>query len=312
MRTGQELTPHSHEHSARSSSHHHPRRKRNKNRLALTLVLVVGYMVAEVVGGWLANSLALLADAGHMFSDAAALALSLFALWIAQRPPTPQHTYGYYRAEILAALANGAILGVISVFVFVEAFQRLTEPPEVQGSLMLGIALGGLAVNLAGLWILNTGKAESLNIRGAWLHILMDALGSVAVIVAAGLIWAFGWHWADPAFSLLIGLLVIYSSWTLLKEAVAVLMEGTPGHIDIDQVRAVMAAVPGVREVHDLHIWTITSGMESLSGHAVIDEAISPQALLHTLRKLLYERFGIDHITIQIELPDFEEHPTAF
>ncbi|MGH7458092.1 MAG: cation diffusion facilitator family transporter, partial [Longimicrobiaceae bacterium] len=204
---------------------------RNRERLAITLGLVTFYMVVEVVGGLLTNSLALLADAGHMLSDAGALALSLFAIWIAQKPATSKHTYGYYRTEILAALANGATLVAISIYIFVEAYQRFDDPPEVQGALMMGIAVGGLAINLIGLWILNAGKGESLNVRGAWLHVLSDALGSVGAILAGGLIWAFGWNWADPAASVTIGLLVLYSSWALLKETVAVLMEGTPGHI---------------------------------------------------------------------------------
>jgi cobalt-zinc-cadmium efflux system protein len=279
----------------------------NKKRLAITLGLVTVYMVAEVVGGLLTNSLALLADAGHMLSDAGALALSLFAIRIAQKPPTPQHTYGYYRTEILAALANGATLVAISIYIFIEAFQRFGEPPHVQGALMMGIAVGGLAINLAGLWILNAGKGESLNVRGAWLHVLTDALGSVGAIAAGALIWAFGWAWADPAASVLIGVLVLYSSWALLKETVAVLMEGTPGHIDVDEVRETIRAVPGVCSVHDLHVWTITSGMVSLSAHVCVEEGQLGQPILRKIRATLHDRFGIDHMTIQLEHEGFEE-----
>ncbi len=273
----------------------------------MTLVLVLLYMVAEVVGGWLSNSLALLADAGHMLSDAAALALSLFAAWIARRPPTPQRSYGYYRAEILAALVNGAALGAISIWVIVEAYHRLWQPPEVAGPLMMGIAIGGLFVNLIALWLLHSSRDANINMRGAWLHLLGDLLGSIAAVAGGALIWTWGWYWADPLASALISLLIIYSSWGLLKEAIAILMEGTPGHVDLDEVRSVMAGVPGIQAVHDLHVWTITSGMEALSGHVVVEHGRSDPALLSALRAALHERFGIDHITIQVEPPNFDE-----
>jgi cobalt-zinc-cadmium efflux system protein len=201
----------------------------NRKRLAVTLGLVTAYMVAETIGGLLTNSLALLADAGHMLSDAAALALSLFAIWLANRPAGSRFTYGYYRSEILAALVNGATLVAISIFILVEAFERMRQPPEVQGALMMAIATGGLVINLIGLRILSAGRSQSLNLRGAWLHVLTDALGSIGAIGAGLFIWVFGWAWADPAASVLIGLLVIYSSWSLLKETVAVLMESAPG-----------------------------------------------------------------------------------
>jgi cobalt-zinc-cadmium efflux system protein len=292
-----------HEHGHGPGAH----RSKSRRRLAIVLVLVALYMIAEVVGGLLTNSLALLADAGHMLSDAASLALALFALWIAQRPPTPRHTYGYYRTEILAALVNGATLVAISVYIFIEAYERVGEPPEVQGALMMGIAVGGLVINLMGLWILNAGKSESLNVRGAWLHVLTDALGSVGAIVAGGLIWAFGWNWADPVASVLIGLLVIYSSWALLKETVAVLMEGAPGHIDVDEVRDAIRGVEGVGAVRDLHVWTITSGMVALSAHVEAAGARPHGALLREVQDTLHEAFEIDHSTIQIDPAGFEK-----
>ena len=278
----------------------------NRKRLAIVLVLVTLYMVAEVIGGLLTNSLALLADAGHMLSDAAALALSLFAIWIAQRPATPGKTYGYYRTEILAALVNGATLVAISVYIFYEAWQRFGEPPHVQGGLMMIIAVGGLAINLVGLWILNAGRGESLNVQGAWLHVLTDALGSVGAIVAGGLIWGFGWQWADPLASVIIGVLVLYSSWALLRETVGVLMEGAPGHIDVDEVRNTIRKVPGVHEVHDLHVWTITSGMVALSAHVVIELAAFTPTKAAEIRKPLHDRFGIDHATIQLDVDTAE------
>ena len=193
----------------------------NTRRLSLTLVLVLVYMGVEVIGGLLADSLALLADAGHMLSDAAALALTLFALRFARRPAPPQRTYGSHRAEILAALVNGATLVAVAIYIFVEAFQRFRTPPEVHGGLMLAVACGGLMVNASGLWLLRTNHADNLNMQGAWLHVLTDALGSVQALIAGALIWTLGWHWVDPVASVLIGLLVIYSSWSLMRQSVA-------------------------------------------------------------------------------------------
>ncbi len=264
-------------------------------------------MVAEIVGGLWTGSLALLADAGHMFSDVAALALSLFAAWVSERPPTSRRTYGFYRTEILAAMVNGATLIAIAIYILFEAYHRFRDPREVIGPAMMAIAVGGLAVNLLGLWLLSAGRDDNLNVRGAWLHVLTDALGSVGAIAAGGLIWGFGWQWADPVASVLIALLVIYSSWRLLAEAVAVLMESAPHGIDVDEVRTAMAAIPGVLDVHDLHVWSITSGLDSLSAHVVIDDGHSHSELLTALRAMLDERFGIDHLTIQIEPVDFEE-----
>lgn len=294
---------------AHDHEHDHGRRVAvsTRTRLALTLLLAGGYMVAELVGGLLTNSLALLADAGHMLSDVAALALSLFALWIAERPSGPQRSFGYYRAEILAALVNGATLIAISFYVFIEAYHRFRQPLEVQGAAMLAVAFGGLIVNLFGLWLLNEGRAGNLNVRGAWLHVLTDALGSVGAIMAAVLIWAFGWEWADPLASILIGLLVMYSSWRLLVESVYVLLESAPSGIDVDRVRQSMQETPGVLAVHDLHVWTITSGMDCLSAHVVAMDGQLHAALLRVLRERMHEQFGIDHMTIQIEPEGFEE-----
>ena len=291
-------------------SHHHAHAAasgRNRTRLALTLGLAAFYMLAEVVGGWLTGSLALLADAGHMLSDVAALGLSLFAMMMARRPPTSKRTFGYHRLEILAALANGAALVAISIFVLAEAVQRFRQPPEVDAPLMMAIATGGLLVNLSGLWILHEGRSESLNVRGAWLHVLTDALGSVQAIAAGALIWAFGWQWADPAASVLIAILVVYSSWSLLKEATAVLMESAPSHIDVDEVHDAMTGIPGVIEVHDLHVWTITSGMETLSAHVVVEEGCYDCDVLTEIRTTLHDRFGIHHMTVQMETEAFEE-----
>ncbi|HEY3569235.1 MAG TPA: cation diffusion facilitator family transporter [Thermoanaerobaculia bacterium] len=299
---------HSHSH-AHGHSHSHSHAGGSRARMTWVLGLIVLYMVAEAVGGWLTGSLALLADAGHMLSDAAALGLSVFAMSMSRRPRTSKKTYGYHRLEILAALANGATLVAISLLVLIEAVRRFGRPEVVDAPGMMGIAAGGLLVNLVALWILHEGRDESLNVRGAWLHVLTDALGSVQAIVAGALIWRFGWQWADPVASVLIALLVIYSAWSLLKESTGVLMEGAPAHIDVDQVQEAMAEVSGVLEIHDLHVWTITSGMESLSAHVVVEDHRFDCDILSEIRAKLHDRFGIHHITVQIETAAFEEHP---
>jgi cobalt-zinc-cadmium efflux system protein len=300
---------HSHSHGhAHAHSHSHTGGG-SSTRLAWTLGLILVYMVAEAVGGWLTGSLALLADAGHMLSDAAALGLSMFAMSMARRPRTAKQTYGYHRLEILAALANGATLVAISILVMVEAVHRFGSPGAVNAGGMVWIAAGGLLVNLAALAILHGGRDENLNMRGVWLHVLTDALGTVQAIVAGALIWAFGWQWADPVASVLISILVIWSAWSLLKEATGVLMESAPAHIDVNEVHDTMSQVSGVLEVHDLHVWTITSGMESLSAHVVVEDRRFDCDILGEIRVTLHERFGIDHITVQMETQAFQEHP---
>jgi len=286
---------------------HDSHRTTNARRLALTLGLVVLYMAAEVIGGILANSLALLADAGHMLSDAASLGLAIFAMWVARRPRTASHTYGFHRTEILAALANGVALGVIAVFIVHEAWQRFQAPPHVDGPLMIGIATGGLLVNLAGLWILRGGREESLNVRGAWLHVLTDTLGSAQAIVAGALITTLGWYWVDPVASALIALMVVISSWSLLREAVHVLLEGAPAEIDTGDVKSCLLRVDGVVGVHDLHVWTITSGFVALSAHVVITPEMD-RDVLWRLREMLRDRFDIEHTTIQIEASPDPHH----
>jgi len=285
--------------------HHHGSRDAASGRLAWTLVLVLIYMVVEIVGGWVSNSLALMADAGHMFSDAWALGLSLFAAWIARRPPNSQRTYGYYRAEILAALANGALLGAISLGIVWEAYQRLWDAPEVRGPLMMSVALGGLLVNAIGLWLLHPGGTNNINLRGAWLHVASDLLGSLAALIGGALAWAYGWNWADPLASALISILIVHSSWGLLTEAISILMESTPRQLDLERVNAAILALDGVVAVHDLHAWTITSGMDALSGHVTAAEDHPPYALLAEVRRVLHDQFGLDHVTIQIEPPEF-------
>jgi cobalt-zinc-cadmium efflux system protein len=278
-----------------------------ERRLAIVLALASAYLVAEVAGGLWTGSLALLADAGHMGADVAALALSLFASWLARRPAHPGRTYGHLRAEILAALANGSALVAVSVGIAIEAVKRLGAPTEVAGAPMLAIAAGGLAVNVVGLWLLREGRDASLNLRGAWLHLLSDALGSAAAIAAGLAVTFLDWRLADPIASLAIALLVVRSAWALLRETVAVLMEGAPGHIDVDAVRDAIRTVRGVESVHDLHVWTITSQLVALSCHVCADESEPSARLLRAIQARLAGEFGIAHATIQIEPRDFEE-----
>ncbi len=279
----------------------------NQARLGVALGLAAAYMVAEVIGGLWTGSLALLADAGHMLSDVVALSLSVLAIRLARRPATPQQTYGHHRTEILAALAHGLLLVGVAVYIVTEAAERIQSPQPILGGPMLVIASGGLAVNLVGLWVLSEGRHHNLNVRGAWLHVLSDALGSIGAIAAGALVWGFGWYWADPVASALIALLVVYSAWALLREAVAVLMEWAPGHVDVQQVEGCIAALPGVLAVHDLHVWTISNGMIALSGHVVAQNPTGHDKLLQEISDLLHRRFEISHATIQIESEDFDE-----
>jgi len=290
--------------AAHEHAHHHTHGRHahgQQRQLFLVLLLSACTMVAELVGGLLTNSLALLADASHMLSDVAALGLSLFAGWIAARPPSVRRTYGYYRAEILAALLNGALLVALAILIVVEACQRLAQPPGVAGAPMMIVAAAGLLVNALGLWILRAGRAHSLNLHGAWLHVLSDALGSLGALVAGFLVWRFGWTIADPLTSALIAVLIVGSSLALLRQAVNVLMEGTPRGIDLVRVRHAMAEVRGVDAVHDLHVWSITTGMDALSAHVVVADTAGHKELLEELRATLEQGFGITHVTIQIE-----------
>jgi cobalt-zinc-cadmium efflux system protein len=293
-------------------SHLHGRAARSRRRLSIVLLLTAVYMLAEAAGGWMTGSLALLADAGHMLTDAAALALALIAAWFGSRPATSSKTFGYYRLEILAALINGVALVLISFLIFYEAYKRWAQPPQVRSGLMILIATGGLVINLVCAWLLHGDHKDDLNVRGARLHIIGDALGSVGAILAGALMWLYGWYAADPLFSSLIGLLIVWSSWHLIRESTNVLLEGTPAHINLAAVEDAILQTDGVTDVHDLHIWTITSGHEALSAHVIHIEAISQAELLKELRAKLLERFGVDHLTIQMETPDFEDETFHF
>jgi cobalt-zinc-cadmium efflux system protein len=293
-------------------SHSRLRSERNRRRLMLVVVLTAVYMVAEALGGWWTGSLALLADAGHMLTDVAALSLATFAMWFASRPATPRKTFGYYRFEILAALSNGVALIAISALIFYEAYQRWASPPPVNSKAMMAIAAGGLVVNLVCARLLHRDHEHDLNMRAVWLHIVGDALGSVGAILAGALMTFFGWYLADPIFSILISLLIVWSSWNLIRESTNVLLEGTPAHINLAAVEEAILQSKGVEEVHDLHVWTITSGREALSAHVVHIDGISQPELLNALRSTLQERFGVDHLTIQMETREFEDETFHF
>ncbi len=263
-------------------------------------------MIAEAVGGWFANSLALLADAGHMLTDVAALSLTLFALWFAERPATSQKTYGYYRMEILAAFINGIVLVLLSLWIIYEALDRWVSPAEINGLQLTLVASGGLVVNLVSAYLLHSSHSNDLNIRGAFLHVIGDLLGSVAAIVAGILILGFGWLWADALCSILISIVIVIGSWRLILESVNVLLEGTPRRIDLAAVENAILKTPGVDGVHDLHIWTISSGIDALTAHISHSETIAHSELLKEVRQVLHDNFGIDHLTIQMETPDRE------
>ena len=269
--------------------------------LALSLALIVGFGIVEVVAGALADSLALLADAGHMASDAGGLALALFAAWAAGRPATSQRSFGYHRAEILAALANGVLLVAIAIWIFAEAIDRFRDPGDPLGGWMLLVGVIGLGVNVVAAWLMIRSGGDSLNVRAATRHVLADLLGSVGVILAALIVLTTGWVQADPAVSVLIGILVLASSWSVLRESVGILLESTPEGIDAAEVGRAMVSLQGVREVHDLHIWTITSGFDAVSVHVIAAPGVDQHALLHQLEEVLQSQFGVTHTTIQVD-----------
>jgi cobalt-zinc-cadmium efflux system protein len=289
------MTAHAHAESASSAG---------SRRLLLVLALVVGFGVVEVIGGMLTGSLALLADAGHMATDAAGLLLALLAIGIARRPATPERSFGYYRVEIFAAVINAVILLVVAVVILVEAFQRASAPPEVLGLPMLVIASVGLGVNLVSIRLLHAGAQRSLNLRGAYLEVMGDLFGSVAVIVAGIVILATGWTPIDTIASVLIALLIVPRTWSLLREAIDVLLQATPRGVDIGDVRSHLLRADGVVDIHDLHAWTLTSGKHVVSAHVVIEATAHPPAVLDELCACLTDDFDFEHSTIQLESVD--------
>lgn len=289
------LTGHRHGHGAT------PGRTRP---LAIVFALTTAFVVVEVVGGVLTGSLALLADAGHMLSDSLSLSLALLAAWLAKAVATPARSFGLRRAEILAALANGVTLVAVSLWIFVEAFRRLNEPPEILGGWMLAVAGVGLLVNAGGAMILMRGDRESLNVEAALRHVLADLLGSVGVVTAAVVILVTGWVYADPVVSVLVGVLILLSSWGVLRDSVNILLEATPRDLDATAIGEAMASTPGVREVHDLHVWTITSGFPALSAHVLVAAGDDCHAIRRILERTLHDRFRVDHTTLQVDHVD--------
>jgi cobalt-zinc-cadmium efflux system protein len=272
-----------------------------KRALKLVLALTSAVLVAEIAGGLISGSLALLADAAHMLSDSLSLGVALFAAWLAGRPGGPSRTFGYRRAEILAALFNGVTLVAISIWIFVEAGIRFGDPPEVEAGLMLAIAVGGLAANLVAARILHGHSGESLNVSAALRHVIADILGSIGVIAAAVIILVSGWEYADPVVSVAIGILILASSWSILRDSLQILLEGSPPGTDVEQVGRAMAAVGGVKQVHDLHVWTITSGFPALAAHVLVDRETDCHATRRELEAMLHDRFGLEHTTLQVD-----------
>lgn len=287
---------------AHHHDHNHPHQR---HTLIWALAITLGFACVEAISGWLSHSLALLGDAGHMFTDASALGLAAFAVWLAKRPPSHRHSYGLVRAEIVAALINSITMIAIVIGIIIASIQRLQEPHEVSGGTVMVIAAIGLLVNLAVAWLLHRGE-QTLNTRAALLHVMGDLLGSVAALLSGIVIYYSGWTTIDPLLSLLICALILVSSLRLLREALHVIMEGVPFEIDLPEVGQAMNSIEGVESVHDLHIWSVASGTIALSAHVTMKDPAQWQAVLVQLQTLLHERFDIHHTTLQ---PEFSDHP---
>ncbi len=283
--------------------HDHGHRSASRRSLSISLALITVYMVVEVVGGLVSGSLALLADAGHMLTDAAAIGLALLAIWISGRPASIEQTFGFHRTEILAALLNALSLWFIAALIFFEASRRFGDSIDVDGGLMLVVGAVGLGVNVAAAWVLHRSAGYSLNVEGAFLHVIADLLGSVAVVAAGVMVLAFGWDIADPIFGIVIGILILASSMRLLWKVVHVLMEGTPAHLDLHLLCHRLEELEGVTGIHDIHAWSITTGYDALSAHVTADVAVmdDPNPVLQRLREIASSEFGIAHVTIQSE-----------
>ena len=294
---------HQHPGDPSEHSHGHDHRSASKRSLTISLVLIMLYMVVEVVGGLISGSLALLADAGHMLTDAAAIGLALLAIWVSGRPASIEQTFGFHRTEILAAMLNALSLWFIAALIFFEASRRFDDSPDIDGVLMLVVGVVGLFVNMAAAWVLHRSSGESLNVEGAFLHVVADLLGSVAVVAAGVLVMSFGWDIADPIFGIVIGVLILASSFRLLWKVVHVLMEGTPAHLDLHQLCQRLEELDGVTGVHDIHAWSITTGYDALSAHVTADAAVmaDPNPVLQRLRAIASSEFGLAHVTIQLE-----------
>jgi cobalt-zinc-cadmium efflux system protein len=287
------------------AGHNHASEGSTKS-LRIALVLTASLLIVEVAGGWISNSLALLADAGHMLTDVGALGLSLFVAWFSGQQSSPKRSYGYLRWEILAAFLNGSALLLISAWILLEAILRVRQPQPVVGSLMLGVAVAGLIVNVASARILHPASLESMNVRGAYLHVLGDLLASIGTVVAAVVIRFTGWLIADPIASFLTTALIIRGAWSLVRESVDVLLESAPRHIDPAAVRAQLEAIPGIESVHDLHVWTVTPKMVAMSAHAIVRDSEAQQHALEHVHDAM-RLFGIQHVTVQLERREMHE-----
>ena len=285
------------------NTHHHHDHS-NRNTLLWAVAITLGFACVEAVSGWLANSLALIGDAGHMFTDASALGLAAFAAWLAKRPPSHRHSYGLVRAEIIAALVNSVFMIIVVVAIIIAAIDRLQSPRDVSGVTVMIVAFIGLLVNLAVAWVLHGGE-QTLNIRAALLHVMGDLLGSVAALIAGIVIYYTGWMTIDPILSLIICALILVFSVRLLREALHVIMEGVPFSLELPEVNQTIATVEGVEAVHDLHVWSVASGSIALSAHVIISDAAQWQTVLAQLQTLLHDRFDIHHVTLQ---PEFSNH----
>ncbi len=285
-------------------------REGNKKGLTIALIITFSIMILEFIGGLVTNSLALLSDAGHMLSDSSSLLLSLVAFWFAAKPPSPNKTFGFYRFEILAAFFNGITLFLMAGWIVYEAFERIMEPPIVSSGTMIMIAVIGLIANLlSAYFLMKQGNVEgNLNVRSAYLHVIGDALGSVGAILAGILMLIFDWYIADPIISIVVALLILKSAWGLLKTTIHILMEGTPITINPQDIKETLCSITGIIDIHDLHIWTITSGLDSLTCHVLIEDHQNEQVILQQVIQVIEEKYGIVHTTIQIEKTDFQHH----
>jgi cobalt-zinc-cadmium efflux system protein len=290
-----------HKHGAGGHGHHGDLRQQSRSAMLTVLAMTSVYMIVEVVVGFMFHSLALLADAGHMLSDVGALVLALVAYWFSSKPPTPDKTHGYYRSEILAGFFNSILLVGISLYILFEAYQRLQHPPEVGGMPVLIVAILGFAINLASLKLLHKGSQNSINAKAASLEVLSDSLATLGVIISSVIILTTHWYAADAIISAVIGIAILPRTWLLLTECINILMEGTPGHIDLKELRQSIMSIAGVVDVHDIHVWTITSGLDSMSGHVTIDPAVAPDAVLAAVTDLLNDKYGLHHTTIQVD-----------
>jgi len=309
---GHEEHAHGHDHAHGGHAGHDHTAGANEKSLKIALALTCAFLVVELVGGFLAHSLALLSDAAHMFTDTAALAIALMAIHIAKRPADSKRTFGYHRFEILAAAFNAMLLLVVAVYILWEAYLRLKAPPEIQSNLMLGIAVVGLVVNLVSMKVLRSGQEESLNVKGAYLEVWADMIGSIGVILGAVVIKFTGWAWVDSAVAILIGLWVVPRTMTLLKSSINILLEGVPEDVDLDEVKEALLGVPGVKSLHDLHVWSVTSGKTTLTVHLVTEPATHGETqVLPAVRARMDKDFGIRHITVQCEVTPCDQTDEA-